>query len=145
MDKLQLFLNKEVANFSILFTKLHHHHWYVKGPAFFTLHEKFEELYDEVNELYDEFAERLLTIGGKPISNQKGNLEVTSLGEVNTNLTATEMVKMVRDDFALIVTELKQGVVLATDIEDEATADLFISTIAALEKHVWMLNFYLEK
>ena len=26
---------------------LHRYHWYVKGPLFFTLHAKFEELYDE--------------------------------------------------------------------------------------------------
>lgn len=145
MEKLQLFLNKQVSNFAVLFTKLHHHHWYVKGEAFFTLHEKFEEYYDEVNELYDEFAERLLTIGGKPISNMKGYLQHTSLKEVNSDLTANEMVKMVHDDFMLIAAELKEGVVIAQDVNDEATADLFISTIDALEKHAWMLRFYLNK
>lgn len=144
MEKLHLFLNKQVANFSVLFTKLHHHHWYVKGPAFFTLHEKFEEFYDEVNELYDEFAERLLTIGGQPISNLKGYLEVTSLSEVQSTLNAKEMVKMVHDDFVLIATELNEGIILATNISDEATADLLISTIAILEKHAWMLKFYLD-
>lgn len=144
MEKLHLLLNKEVANFSVLFTKLHHHHWYVKGSAFYTLHEKFEELYDEVNELYDEFAERLLTIGGKPVSNLKGYLEITSLAEVNDDLTAKEMVKMVHDDFNLIIDELKEGIVLAQEINDEATVDLFVTTISQLEKHVWMLSAYNE-
>ena len=32
-------LNKQVADWSVLFTKLHNFHWYVKGPQFFTLHE----------------------------------------------------------------------------------------------------------
>lgn len=144
MEKLHLFLNKQVANFSVLFTKLHNHHWYVKGPHFFTLHEKFEELYDEINELYDEFAERLLTIGGQPVSNLKGYLEITSLSEVETNLDAKQMVKSVLDDFTLIATELNIGVELATDVSDEATADLLISTIASLEKHAWMLKFFLD-
>lgn len=144
MEKLFQILNKQVANFSVLFTKLHHHHWYVKGNAFFTLHEKFEELYNEVNELYDEFAERLLTIGGKPISNLKGYLEATSLAEVNDDLNAKEMVKMVHDDFILITKELNEGVLVAQEVNDEATADLLISTIATLEKHAWMLRFYNE-
>lgn len=143
MEKLQKFLDKQVANFSVLFTKLHHHHWYVKGEKFFTLHELFEEYYDEINEYYDEFAERLLTIGGNPTSNLKGYLELTSLGEVNDTLNAKEMVKMVHDDFMLIVNELKQGIVIAQDVNDEVSADLFISTSAALEKHAWMLRFYL--
>ena len=144
MEKLYQVLNKQVANFSVLFTKLHHHHWYVKGPEFFTLHEKFEELYDEINEFYDEFAERLLTIGGNPISNLKGYLEITSLSEVESNLNAKEMVKSVHDDFILITKELEEGVHIAQEQNDEATADLFISTIAALEKHAWMLRFYNE-
>ncbi|VEU80240.1 Dps family protein [Haploplasma axanthum] len=145
MEKLYTFLNKEVANFSVLFTKLHHHHWYVKGPNFFSLHVKFEEFYDEINELYDEFAERLLTIGGEPISNMKGYLKAASLDEVNDNLTSEQMVKMIHDDFVLIADELKQGIVIAQDLHDETTADLFISTVGKLEKHAWMLKFYLSK
>lgn len=144
MEKLHDFLNKQVANLSVLFTKLHHHHWYVKGDKFFTLHELFENYYDEVNELYDEFAERLLTVGGNPISNLKGYLEVTSLSEVKSDLDAKEMVKMVHDDFSLIVAELREGIVIAQDLGDEVSADLFISTSATLEKHVWMLRFYLN-
>lgn len=44
---LQTALNVQISNWSILYTKLHRYHWYVKGPLFFTLHEKFEELYNE--------------------------------------------------------------------------------------------------
>ncbi|HVH95332.1 MAG TPA: ferritin-like domain-containing protein, partial [Bacillus sp. (in: firmicutes)] len=42
-------VNKQVANWTVLYVKLHHYHWFVKGHHFFTLHEKFEELYDEAN------------------------------------------------------------------------------------------------
>ena len=31
-------VNKQVANWTVLYTKLHNFHWYVKGPNFFTLH-----------------------------------------------------------------------------------------------------------
>ena len=68
MNKLEQLLNKEVANFAVLYTKLHNFHWYVKGSLFFQLHGKFEELYDEVTEIYDEIAERILMIGGKPVA-----------------------------------------------------------------------------
>ena len=145
MEALHKFLNKQVANFSVLFTKLHHHHWYVKGEGFFTLHELFEELYDEINEFYDEFAERLLTIDGHPIANMKGYLEVTSLAEVNKTLTSREMVEDVYNDFKLIVAELKEGMVIAGEVDDEVTIDLLVSTSAVLEKHAWMLKFYNAK
>ena len=38
-------LNQQIADFNVLYTKLHRFHWYVKGPQFFTLHEKFEEFF----------------------------------------------------------------------------------------------------
>lgn len=146
MEKLHGILNKQVANFSVLFTKLHNHHWYVRGLEFFRLHELFEEYYDEVNELYDEFAERLLTIGGKPASTMKEYLGLTSLKEVTKKeLKSEAMVADVLADFETIIGELKDGVTIAQELGDEETADLFISTTAALEKHAWMLRFALNK
>lgn len=55
-------LNQQIADFNVLYTKLHRFHWYVKGPQFFTLHEKFEEFYNETADYIDEYAERLLAI-----------------------------------------------------------------------------------
>ncbi|MDY0074253.1 MAG: DNA starvation/stationary phase protection protein [Acholeplasmataceae bacterium] len=144
MEKLYQALNKQVANLSVLFTKLHHFHWYVTGPQFYQLHEKFEAFYDEVNELYDAFAERILMIGGKPVSNLKGYLAITSLKEANGTEKPEEMVKHILDDFKLLVVELKEVLKVAQDLEDEVTADLIITTLASFEKHIWMLSFTLK-
>ncbi len=144
MEKLYNALNKQVANFSVLFTKLHHFHWYVTGPQFYQLHAKFEEFYDEANELYDAFAERLLMIGGYPVSNLKGYLAITSLREASGTEKPEEMVKHILDDFKLIALELKETLKIAQDLEDEVTADLIIGTLSSFEKHIWMLNFTLK-
>lgn len=139
--KLQNELNKQVANLSVLFTKLHHYHWYVKGPQFFQLHETFESLYDEVNELYDAFAERLLMIGGKPVSTQKGNLELTSLKEeVVTNMDALDMVKAILKDYKQLVEEFKVGLEAASEAGDEVSVDMFVGVLTSFEKHIWMLE-----
>lgn len=53
-------VNVQVANFTVLYEKLHHYHWFVIGHHFFTLHEKFEELYNEITSTLDEMAERVL-------------------------------------------------------------------------------------
>ena len=140
MEKLYKVLNKQVANLSVFFTKLHHYHWYVEGPQFYQLHEKFEGLYDEMNELYDEFAERLLMIGGKPLSNMKAYLETTSLKEASGKEDAMDMVKHILDDIKLIHAELKEVLEIAQDLGDEVTADLVIGTMASFEKHIWMLS-----
>ena len=75
------FLNKEVSNFGLLYVKLHNFHWLVKGPQFYQLHAKFEELYDEVTEHFDALAERALMLEGTPVATMKEFLELASLKE----------------------------------------------------------------
>src|SRR5690554_215393 len=114
-EKLFQALNIQVANLSVFFTKLHHYHWYVEGPKFFTLHEKFESLYDEVNELYDVFAERLLTIGGKPASTLKDYLTLSTLKEADT-LDPKLMVAAVVADLKQMVKELHKLTTLSSEL-----------------------------
>ncbi|MCD4826675.1 MAG: DNA starvation/stationary phase protection protein [Acholeplasmataceae bacterium] len=140
MEKLFTALNKQVANLSVFFTKLHHYHWYVEGPQFYQLHEKFEALYDEMNELYDEFAERLLMIGGQPVSNLKSYLELTSLKEASGKEAPMVMAKHILNDIKLINTELKEALLIAQELGDEVTADMLIGTMASFDKHIWMLT-----
>jgi starvation-inducible DNA-binding protein len=144
MEKLFQGLNKQVANFSVFFTKLHHFHWFVTGPTFFQLHAKFEELYDEVNELYDAYAERLLMIGGKPASNLKSYLATTTLSEASGLEKPEDMVQHIIDDLKLLVKELKELLVVSQDENDEVTADMIIGTLTSFEKHIWMLTYTLK-
>ncbi|PXW92705.1 starvation-inducible DNA-binding protein [Streptohalobacillus salinus] len=143
--ELQQHLNNLVATHGVLFTKLHQHHWYVKGPNFFVLHEKFEELYDEINEHFDEFAERLLTIGGKPYSTLGEYIEHSSVKEVpyTSEIKAEDMVKAVRSDFEVLVKDLEKGIELAGEAEDDITEDILIGYKTEIEKHMWMLTYYL--
>lgn len=144
MNKLEQLLNKEVANFAVLYTKLHNYHWYVKGPLFFQLHAKFEELYDEATEIYDELAERILMLGGKPVATLKQSLELASIAEASGLETKEEMIKVIINDFRQIDAELKEGVKLAEELEDDVTVDLLTTTRASLQKHVWMLSELLK-
>ncbi|MGX6443092.1 Dps family protein [Neobacillus sp. K501] len=135
--------NLQIANWNMLYTKLHRYHWYVKGPHFFTLHAKFEELYDEAAETIDELAERLLSIGGKPISTLREYIQFATIEESTDVLTSEEMVQTIINDFSLIIAELKIGMAVAEQNEDEITSGMFEDLIEKLEKHNWMLNSFL--
>lgn len=138
-------LNKQIANWSVLYTKLHNYHWYVKGGHFFTLHAKFEEFYNEAGTNVDELAERLLAIGGKPVATMKESLEISSIKEASGSETAEEMVQTVINDFSIIIGELKEGMSLAEEVKDETTGDMLLAIHSGLEKHVWMLTAFLGK
>ncbi|MGD6846599.1 Dps family protein [Rossellomorea aquimaris] len=141
-QQLVVALNKQLANWNVLYTKLHNYHWYVTGPEFFTLHEKFEEYYNEAGNYIDEVAERILTIKGKPIATLKEYLETATIEESNGKESSTEMVDALVNDFEQIVKDSKKIIETAEDSQDQPTADLFIGIKTSLEQHIWMLNAF---
>lgn len=136
-------LNRQTANWTLLGVKLHHYHWYVSGPQFFTLHEKFEELYNEAAGYVDELAERLLAIGGKPAATMAEYLKLSALKEAAGGESAKEMVAQLVKDYSAVAEELKQGISQAEELGDHPTADLLIGIRTSVEKTAWMLNAYL--
>lgn len=140
---LQTSLNLQIANWNILYTKLHRFHWYVKGPLFFSLHAKFEELYEEAATVIDETAESLLAIGGQPIATLKEFLETATLTETNNEKTSKDMVASLVNDYQKIKEDLVVLADLAEKANNQVINDLAVGLIGKIETHVWMLNAYL--
>ncbi|MCM3665939.1 DNA starvation/stationary phase protection protein [Mesobacillus subterraneus] len=136
-------VNQQVANWTVLYTKLHNYHWYVKGRHFFTLHVKFEELYNEAGIIIDEFAERILALEGKPVATLKECLDLSTIKEAKGNEKEEDMVSQLHDDFSKIVDELQEGIEIAEQEEDAATADMLTEVKKSLRKHMWMFKAYL--
>lgn len=141
------YLNTVVATQGQFYIRLHQFHWYVKGPHFFTLHEKFEELYDEVTANLDEVAERLLAIGGEPYSTLQEFIDHSIIKEKaeDKNLSQDEMVKAVVADLETIAESLQKGAELTDEHEDFPSNDMLIAMKESTDKHIWMLKAYLGK
>lgn len=142
-NQLTVIVNKQIANWTVMYTKLHNYHWFVKGPQFFVLHVKFEELYNEASVHIDELAERLLALEGKPVATLQESLQLASVKEAEGNETAEQMVQAIVNDFSLMIQELKEGMDLASETGDETTGDMLLAIHQGLEKHVWMLKSFL--
>lgn len=136
-------MNKLVADLNVLYMKIHHFHWFVKGLNFFTLHAKFEELYNEVTEHNDSIAERLLQLNEKPISTLKECLDLATVKEASKVGTDVEMVEELVNDLETIDKELTATMELAGD--DEGTADLLLGISESFQKHIWMFKAFLGK
>ncbi|SOC36653.1 Dps family protein [Ureibacillus acetophenoni] len=142
-NRLNTQLNELVATYSVLYTKLHNYHWYVTGPSFFTLHEKFEELYNEVTLNLDEIAERILTKGGKPVATLKEHLELSHVQEATGSETTEEMVQTIIKDFQAIMKLINEAMGQASEEGDDRTEDILNAIFQSLEKHNWMLKSFL--
>ena len=142
-QKLNTELNHLVSSYSVLYTKLHNYHWYVTGQAFFTLHEKFEQLYNEATLNLDEIAERILSKGGKPVATLKEHLELSYIEEATGKETTVEMVDTTIADFEKLMKALNSTMELAAEEGDDRTEDLLNAMYQSIEKHSWMLKAFL--
>lgn len=141
--ELEKALNVQVANWSLLYTKLHRFHWFVKGPSFFTLHAKFEELYEEAATVVDEVAERLLAIGGTPVATMKEYLEIATLNENDGETKAQDMINTLVNDYKAIKEQLIEIIKLTEEKNDIVTNDLAVGLVEKIDTHLWMLSAYM--
>nr|WP_217983640.1 Dps family protein [Staphylococcus warneri] len=138
-------LNQQVANWTVAYTKLHNFHWYVKGPNFFSLHVKFEELYNEAAQYVDDLAERILAVGGNPVGTMKESLDMSIVEEAGKDYAAEQMVEELSKDFTNISQQLENAIKVAGEAGDDVSEDMFIGMQTSVDKHNWMLQSYLGK
>ena len=143
----EFMVNHIVANLGVLHVKLHQYHWYVQGPHFFTLHEKFEALYNEANQYFDEFAERLLAKGEKPYSTLAEFLEHSFITEepYYNKIPAEKMVENLVNDYRTIRDVTIKSISLANEEDDPVTEDMLIGYKNSIDQTIWMLQAFLGK
>lgn len=134
-------LAKHVADFAVLYTKLHNYHWHVGGMEFSVIHQMTESYYEEITEQYDALAERILQLGGSSPASLAEYLKLAGIKEETKKaFTAKEVLNGVKADFSYLLNELCETRKAAAGADDAATDSLLTDMIAGLEKKIWMLN-----
>jgi len=138
-------LNLLLSNFQVYYQNLRGLHWNIRGKRFFNLHVKFEELYNDAQLKIDLVAERVLTIGGKPLHTFEDYI-------ANNRLTVGKNISNDEEAVHLIVKSLSdllkiERVILdkTDNIHDEGTNAMMSSFISEQEKTIWMMNAWLEE
>ena len=136
-------LNLYLANQMIDYVKKHNLHWNLKGTQFFTLHAKLEELYEEAGDILDEVAERILALGGNPVSNMKEALAMATIKELGDGpKSADETIRALISDTDYWIKDSKEIADLADKEGDSVTNDMFNGYTKAYQKLAWMLKAY---
>jgi starvation-inducible DNA-binding protein len=139
-------LNDLLANYHIHYQKLRGCHWNVKGPSFFTLHLKFEELYTAALVTIDELAERILSLGKPPYSTFKDYIETSQIKEIQTiGLKDTLMVKAIIDDLAALIAKEREILDITAEAGDDGTNDMINRFMQFNEKNTWMLRSFVNE
>ena len=141
VEKLNLYL----ANLNVLYRKVQNYHWNIVGAGFFSVHEKLEEYYDAINEQIDDVAERILSIGGRPLGTLKDYWAATTIKEAeNREISIPEAVADVKKEFEAMLKLAKEVKEAADEENDYGTSALVDEYINTYEKNLWMLNAYLK-
>ncbi len=137
-------LNQLLADEAVYYQKLRNFHWNVRGPAFFQLHVKFEEMYTASALNVDAVAERILALGGRPKSTLKEFLDASRIKEQAEVPVAEKMVAEVRDNLNALVGYVNAVRKTAEKSGDDTTVNLLDDLSQQHEQDAWMLRAWLS-
>lgn len=140
-------LNQIVADVTQSHMLVHQHHWYMLGGRFLKIHPYLDEVMDELLEQQDDVAERLIAIGGDPISTFEEVLDLTRIKDQkgNWNYSMDEHLQFIVDAYEQLKKDYEEGIKVSADEGDDSTNDLLIACHTAVEKRLWMMKAELGK
>ncbi len=138
-------MNRDVASLFVLFHQNQKHHWVVSGPQFHDLHLLLEEHYTAVHLQADEIAERIVTLGGVPISGPTAQIERGYLEEEPEGVL--DIRQMLSNDIVAnqqILLRLRANIKLARELKDFGTEHLLKRHLREQEMRTQDLMHLLE-
>lgn len=138
-------LNILLSNFQVYYQNLRGIHWNIRGKRFFELHVKFEELYNDAQLKVDLVAERILTIGGKPLHTFEDYIKLNKL-KVGKDISNDEKaVQLIIDSLSDLLKIEREILNKSDDIHDEGTNSMMSDFIGEQEKTIWMMRAWAEE
>lgn len=117
-----LFLNRLLANFFILHTKLYRYRWFSKGEMLLTTKVFFEQLQDDLRLDIEAIATHILSLNGKPFATMIKFIKEASLEEAEADDLTSEMFVMLEENLQQIISEIKnEGILSAKKAGDDLT------------------------
>jgi starvation-inducible DNA-binding protein len=132
-------LRQLLSDTYVIYLKTQNFHWNLIDPRFYFLHLLFEDEYKQLAEAVDEIAERIRILGEKTPASMKKFLEMTTLEESGSDVTADDMIKQLYEDHEKIASQIRGQIAPTQKIGDEGTADLLIDRLRYHEKTAWIL------
>ena len=139
-------LSKLLADTYTLYLTTHNFHWNVTGPMFSTLHTMFMTQYTELWNAVDPIAERIRALGHFAPGSYQQLSKLTSLPDVAaTPPKATGMIEILVKGHEAVARTARATFALASEADDQPTADLLTQRLDIHEKTSWMLRSLLEE
>ncbi|MFT3842999.1 MAG: DNA starvation/stationary phase protection protein Dps [Myxococcaceae bacterium] len=137
-------LNARLADAIDLATQCKQAHWNVKGPAFFALHQLFDQVSKDAREYVDLIAERAVQLGGQAEGTARIAAQRSSLPEYGARgADEREHLQALTAALSAFARVARGAVSRCNQFDDFATADLFTEISRGTEKWLWMVESHL--
>ena len=137
-------LSRLLADTYTLYLQTHNYHWNVTGPMFQTLHLMFETQYNELALAVDLIAERIRALGERAPGTYREFAELSSIREDDDHPGASEMIRRLVRGQEAVARTAREVFAVASDANDQPSADLLTQRLQVHEKTAWMLRSLLE-
>jgi starvation-inducible DNA-binding protein len=138
-------LNQCLADSQILYSLYKKHHWLMRGPTFYQLHLLLDKHAGEQVALIDTIAERVQTLGGIAIGDQRHVGEITKIPRPpNGAEEVPAMLSRLLEAHETILVDAHDAATRVQELGDDGTNDLFVSDVIRTgELQAWFLAEHL--
>ena len=139
-------LSRLLADTHTLYLTTHNFHWNVNGPMFSALHAMFMTQYTELWNAVDPIAERIRSLGHVAPGSYAQFGQLSSIADAPVQPPqALAMVRILVEGHEAVARTARDMFPLATEANDQPTADLLTQRLTVHEQTAWMLRSLLEE
>jgi starvation-inducible DNA-binding protein len=133
-------LNPLLATLADLSSQIHHAHWNVKGPDFYSKHKMFDELYSNVDEMLDSLGERITALGGFAEGTIRMAVVSSMIDELVMAVDSGSLLRDLLDKHALVSGKLTQLIETIDGMGDCTTANMLQEFQHTIDKNIYFLE-----
>ncbi len=139
-------LNQQLADLFDLYSQTKQAHWNVKGSDFYQLHKLYDKLAAGLLESIDVVAERVTALGGVALGTVHMAAAASRLPEFpDRSVQSMASVEVLAVRYASMAETTRSAINIASERQDETTANILQDISAELDKDLWMLEAHLQK
>ncbi|WP_433497553.1 Dps family protein [Sphaerimonospora sp. CA-214678] len=138
-------LNQILADTQILYSLYKKHHWLMRGPTFYQLHQLLDKHASEQIKIIDEIAERIQTLGGVAVGDPRQVAEMTVIPRPPDGVEEVPaMLSRLLEAHETILVAAHDAAARTAEKGDDGTNDLLVSDVIRTgELQAWFLAEHL--
>ncbi|MFD3652837.1 Dps family protein [Streptomyces sp. NPDC058620] len=138
-------LNQVLADTQILYGLYKKHHWLMRGATFYQLHLVLDKHATEQLDIVDTLAERVQTLGGVAVGDQRHVAEITAIPRPPNGVEEVPaMLSRLLEAHETILADAHDAAARTVELGDDGTSDLLVSqVIRTSELQAWFLAEHL--